>query len=106
MSGLRKVAATEGISPQYAGWRIVFFCFSILGIAGFALFTYLWARGAFTNTERATHFNVLHATLRALIGTLIVGVFLDAFFAAVYWTPWMLGVVELVRAILNLGSRL
>ena len=98
---LDKVAAVGGISPQLAGWRFVFFVFSILGIAGTALFTYHWARLAYTNTERALHINIIYATLRTLIGTLVVGVFIDAFFAAVYWTVWMKGVVLFGRNILN-----
>jgi hypothetical protein len=101
---LDKVATVQDIPPQYAGWRIVFFFVSIFGIGGISLFTYHWAKNAYTSGIKPVHTNMLLGTFRLLIGTFFVGVFIDAFFAAVYWTQWMRGAAKLVQIILNLNG--
>lgn len=101
---LDKIASVDDLPGQLVGWRFVFIIFSILGIGGFTVFTYHWVLVAYRNSARPHHSNVMSATVRALIGILIVGIFIDAFFAAVYWSPWMYGLVLLAEKIIEFSG--
>nr|VFJ56343.1 MAG: hypothetical protein BECKDK2373B_GA0170837_105729 [Candidatus Kentron sp. DK] len=93
--------ANENIPAQLLGWRIIFFLISLFGISGSALFVFYWARSAHPDKSRSDHGRIWAITWRSIVGLFFVGVFVDALFAAVYWTPWMYGFVYLFR---QLGS--
>jgi hypothetical protein len=86
---LDKVALNQQLMPQLAAWRVIFLLVSFLCIGSTLVFTYLWALPAFNNHNLSPPRRIFEGTWRCVVGLIVVGVFLDGLYGAMYWTPWM-----------------
>jgi hypothetical protein len=57
---------------------------------------YSWSVIVFRDEKRPIIVRVLRGTLRIILGLFIVGIFLDGFYAALYWNVWLYGIVQIM----------
>jgi uncharacterized membrane protein YidH (DUF202 family) len=96
-----KAVSATSLDPQSAAWRFIFFFIALFGVAGSALFTYLWTKAAIKKPDYNPHQRVFAATLRTALGLILMGVCMDGIFAALYWKPWLRGIARLFRMLKN-----
>ena len=94
---LDKVADSAGIDPQLTGWRFIFILISLLGLSSTVIYTYMWVKTAYLEAGLPDHVKFGKIVFRGTIGLLILGVFLDALFAALYWNAWFWGLFSLIK---------
>ncbi len=94
---LDKISTNEKLAPEVAGWRVLFIILSFFGAVTIAIFTYQWARDAFTNGPNEPHRKTARIGIRIALGLLLIGFCMDGFFSAVYWTPWLSGLPLIIR---------
>ena len=91
---LDKIAFEKELSPQVAAWRFILMLTCIFCIAATALFSYHWAALVFYDENLPYHKRIVLAALRVVLGLFLIGVFLDGFYAALYWNIWLYGIVK------------
>jgi hypothetical protein len=99
---LDKIALGENLPPQLAAWRFILLLICLLCIASAAIVSYHWAATMFSDTRLSFHTRLLWATVRAVVGILIIGIFLDGLYAALYWKVWL---IPMIRELIALTQR-
>lgn len=85
-----KVALTQNLAPQLAAWRAIGFLVFLVLSAATCAFWYVWAIPAFANQARTPPSRIVGGTWRTVVCLLVLGVFWDGLYAALYWQVWLL----------------
>jgi len=91
---LDKVAFETQLSPQVAAWRLILMLTCIFCIGATSLFSYHWAVLALNDESAPYHRRIMVAALRVVLCLFLIGVFLDGFYAALYWNIRLYGIVK------------
>jgi hypothetical protein len=70
----------------------MFILICLLCISSTFLISYHWTALVLRDQSLSFHGRIFWSTLRVLVGLLVVGIFLDGLYAALYWRPWLLGI--------------
>jgi hypothetical protein len=91
---LQQAAGGPGGPTQFVVWRFILAAIGLVGTGGVAVLAYGYSRGV-QLSGLPFHTKVLRICLTIVIALVAIGVCLDGFFAALYWTPWLWIIVRL-----------
>jgi NhaP-type Na+/H+ and K+/H+ antiporter len=95
-----KIALDRNLPPQLAAWRFILISICILCIGATVIVSYHWATVILGNTSVSLHWRIVRATIGIVAALIVIGIFLDGLYAALYWEIWLLPMIrELVRLV-------
>jgi hypothetical protein len=94
---LDKIAASQELPSTIASWRLVLMVTALFCMGAITLLTYYAAHRAYSDDSISRERRVWAIAWRTVLGLLFFGIFLDGLFSAVYWTPWLYGLLLFLR---------
>ena len=89
-----RIAFERQLPPELAAWRFILMLICLVCIAASALVSYHWTLSTYNDETRPFHTRILWITIQLVVGLFLIGIFLDGFYAALYWQVWLYGVVQ------------
>jgi hypothetical protein len=97
---LDKAALDQNLPPQLAAWRFILISICLLCIGATAIFVYHWATAILANASLSFQWRIVRVTIGIVAALIVIGIFLDGLYAALYWRIWLLPVIrEIVQLV-------
>ena len=85
---LSMVDANSVRTPETKVWQYAFFAISLIAAAAVAVFSCIWVKEAFDVQGRSLRYSFTVASMRVVIGVLLLAIALDGTVSAINWTIW------------------